>query len=115
MAAAGEQLFGNILLGSRSGAVSSPRPFCPAATAAATDLNDACWLLHASAPDVCCPLICSVFQAQGSLKASTTGLVWKRSGGGRTVEVPADGGSAQGRGAGLQDDGRGAFVCFRSS
>ncbi|KAL4426532.1 hypothetical protein ABPG77_008390 [Micractinium sp. CCAP 211/92] len=48
MAAAGEQLFGNILLGSRSGA------------------------------------------AQGSLKASAAGLVWKRSGGGRTVEVAAD-------------------------
>jgi structure-specific recognition protein 1 len=48
MAAGGEQLFGNILLGSRGGG------------------------------------------AQGSLKISPSGLVWKRSGGGRTVEVPAD-------------------------
>lgn len=30
-------------------------------------------------------------QSQGSLKISPSGLVWKRSGGGRTVEVPADG------------------------
>lgn len=30
-------------------------------------------------------------QIQGSLKASKTGLMWKRSEGGKTVEVPAGG------------------------
>lgn len=95
MAEGGEQLFGNILLGSRGGAVSLCRRPPPAARCR--------WLPRLGFH--CCfelnllplPLStrsytdCAILQSQGSLKISPSGLVWKRSGGGRTVEVPADG------------------------
>lgn len=30
-------------------------------------------------------------QLQGSMKADSNGITWKRTGGGRTVEIPRDG------------------------
>ena len=85
---AAEQLFSNILLGSRGGAVSGGdtlRRCVWAACAAASQQASA--ESHKGESVVFCLL-----QNQGSLKVTPAGLVWKRSGGGRTVEVPADGG-----------------------
>lgn len=77
--AEGAQQFGNIQLGTRGGAVSG---CCPACWAAAS---------RTARPLVTIRTFWALLQTQGSLRVTQDGLVWKRSGGGRTVEVPADG------------------------
>jgi hypothetical protein len=87
---AAEQLFSNILLGSRGGAVSGGGTLGRCVWAACAAASQ-----QSSAPRATGNLkfaFLLLLQNQGSLKATPAGLVWKRSGGGRTVEVPADGG-----------------------
>lgn len=95
---AAEQLYGNILLGSRGGAVSSCRRRRRQWAAAASQLRATSVLkrtakVQAQSPGEPPPSL-SPLQSQGSLKISKEGLVWKKSGGGRTVEVPSDGAPA---------------------
>lgn len=78
--AAGEQMFGNIMLGSRGGAVSLPPPLPLPVPSAPTGGHR---------KQTTMSLAC--VQTAGSLKVSDSGLVWKRSGGGRTLEVAANG------------------------
>ena len=71
-----------------------PPPVAAACVPRAHPLGRCCWPVL----EVVLPALSDYVQAyhaclqsQGSLKISPSGLVWKRSGGGRTVEVPADG------------------------
>jgi hypothetical protein len=88
MAAGGEQMFGNILLGSRGGVVSASLA-CTAAVWSAAVVHAGKLVVCIAVWSACLMLL--ALQAAGSLKVSPSGLVWKRSGGGRTVEVPAAG------------------------
>lgn len=100
----GEQLYSNIMLAGRSGAVSAGRARAAAAAVAhpppARPLlsvllpGPACAAMPLPSDNITPPACCCCLQSAGSMKAAPTGLVWKRSGGGRTVEVAADGAPA---------------------
>jgi hypothetical protein len=74
-----EHHFGNIAMGSRGGAVSARTRNSSVQIGTITQVTD-----HDR-------FSCMSSQNQGSLKATRSAIVWKRSGGGRTVEIPAAG------------------------
>ena len=73
-----EQHFGNIHLGSRGGKVS--------------EIDDehfeSCQKITEQLSRVSSLLL---LQSQGAMKASSAGLIWRREGGGRAIEVPVAG------------------------